>query len=197
MASMKESAAGSAKTTFRPGAGVLVRRQGRTHSLCNAGYRLIVLTRKWNPCSGFGDQGEVDLKLNDDQEILPDLTTGEIGIQSAPWWRKHGDHRRGVPRRHDSAQHAQQQGYVRGSTFELASGSGFSVRFRKRGELGYESCGEGSRNTENPEIRAAFTSFERRTRIPSSFVGDSCGAESCFGERAAERSVFSHYTAPD
>src|SRR3989441_9215413 len=49
------------------------------------GYRLICL----NATNGirvptFGDKGEVDLKLNDDQEILPDLTTGEIGIQSAP-----------------------------------------------------------------------------------------------------------------
>ncbi len=26
----------------------------------------------------------VDLKLDDDQTILPDLTTGEIGLQSAP-----------------------------------------------------------------------------------------------------------------
>ncbi len=26
----------------------------------------------------------MDLKLNDDQTILPDLTTGEIGLQSAP-----------------------------------------------------------------------------------------------------------------
>ena len=32
----------------------------------------------------FGKNGVVDLKLDDDQTIWPDLTTGEIGLQSAP-----------------------------------------------------------------------------------------------------------------
>jgi len=32
----------------------------------------------------FGDKGRVDLKLNMDQQIQPDLITGEIGLQSAP-----------------------------------------------------------------------------------------------------------------
>jgi quinoprotein glucose dehydrogenase len=34
--------------------------------------------------ASFGKNGIVDLKLDDDQTILPDLTTGEIGLQSAP-----------------------------------------------------------------------------------------------------------------
>ncbi len=34
--------------------------------------------------SMFGDHGAVDLKATDDQEIKLDLTTGEIGWQSAP-----------------------------------------------------------------------------------------------------------------
>jgi quinoprotein glucose dehydrogenase len=49
------------------------------------GYQLICLDAKTGMREpGFGNKGAVDLKLNDDQEILPDLTTGEIGIQSAP-----------------------------------------------------------------------------------------------------------------
>src|ERR1700724_2899603 len=49
------------------------------------GYQLICLDAKTGMREpGFGNKGAIDLKLNDDQEILPDLTTGEIGIQSAP-----------------------------------------------------------------------------------------------------------------
>src|ERR1700757_1211469 len=49
------------------------------------GYRLIALDAKTGAViPGFGDKGAVDLKLNDDQTIQPDLTTGEIGLQSAP-----------------------------------------------------------------------------------------------------------------
>src|SRR5215475_11206497 len=45
------------------------------------GYRLICLNAKTGqPVSTFGRDGVVDLKLDDDQEILPDLETGEIGI---------------------------------------------------------------------------------------------------------------------
>jgi quinoprotein glucose dehydrogenase len=48
-------------------------------------YRLIALDAKTGvPVPGFGDHGAVDLKLNDDQTIFPDLVTGEIGLQSAP-----------------------------------------------------------------------------------------------------------------
>src|SRR5215468_6133022 len=49
------------------------------------GYRLICLNAKNGiVVSSFGKDGAVDLKLDDDQEIFPDLETGEIGIQSAP-----------------------------------------------------------------------------------------------------------------
>ena len=48
-------------------------------------YRLIALDAKTGvPVPGFGESGAVDLKLNDDQTIFPDLTTGEIGLQAAP-----------------------------------------------------------------------------------------------------------------
>ena len=49
------------------------------------GYRLVALdARTGVPVHTFGDNGAVDLKLNDDQTIQPDLITGEIGLQSAP-----------------------------------------------------------------------------------------------------------------
>lgn len=49
------------------------------------GYRLICLDAKnGQSIASFGSNGAVDLKLEDDQTILPDLTTGEIGLQSAP-----------------------------------------------------------------------------------------------------------------
>jgi len=49
------------------------------------GYRLLALDAKTgNLVSSFGTSGAVDLKTDIDQEILPDLTTGEIGYQGAP-----------------------------------------------------------------------------------------------------------------
>ena len=49
------------------------------------GYQLICLDAKTGlRVAAFGNKGAIDLKQDDDQEILPDLTTGEIGIQSAP-----------------------------------------------------------------------------------------------------------------
>jgi quinoprotein glucose dehydrogenase len=49
------------------------------------GYRLVALdARNGVAVHSFGENGLVDLKLNDDQTIFPDLTTGEIGLQSAP-----------------------------------------------------------------------------------------------------------------
>ena len=49
------------------------------------GYQLIALDAKTGQrVPSFGNNGAVDLKANDDQKIEPDLTTGEIGWQSAP-----------------------------------------------------------------------------------------------------------------
>ena len=49
------------------------------------GYRLIALDAKTGALvPTFGKGGAVDLKLDDDQTIQPDLTTGEIGFESAP-----------------------------------------------------------------------------------------------------------------
>lgn len=49
------------------------------------GYTLVALDAKTGQrVDSFGNHGAVDLKQDDDQQILPDLTTGEIGWQSAP-----------------------------------------------------------------------------------------------------------------
>jgi len=49
------------------------------------GYQLIALDAKTGQrISTFGNKGAVDLKADSDQTIKPDLTTGEIGWQSAP-----------------------------------------------------------------------------------------------------------------
>src|SRR5690348_15476815 len=47
------------------------------------GYRLIALDAKTgNVIPSFGDNGMVDLKMDDDQQI--DLVTGEVGLHAAP-----------------------------------------------------------------------------------------------------------------
>src|SRR6185437_6896820 len=45
------------------------------------GYRLVALdARTGQPVEGFGTHGIVDLKQDFDQEIRPDLVTGEVGL---------------------------------------------------------------------------------------------------------------------
>ena len=83
----KEGARGAAAPRQLSGRGpvLLERRQGSAHSLCHAGLsadRLDAKTGQRVP--SFGNNGAVDLKADDDQKIEPDLTTGEIGWQSAP-----------------------------------------------------------------------------------------------------------------
>ena len=84
------------------------------------GYRLIALDAKTGtPVPGFGRNGVVDLKQDDDQEI--DLVTGEVGLHSAPVVAKDvvivgAAHRSGgVPRGKKNV-----KGYVRG--FDVRSG---------------------------------------------------------------------------
>ena len=49
------------------------------------GYFLVALdARTGVRVASFGKDGLVDLKLEDDQQFMPDITTGEIGIHSAP-----------------------------------------------------------------------------------------------------------------
>ena len=109
-----EGARGAAAPRQLSGRGLAYWTDGKEERILyvTPGYRLIALDAKTGALvPTFGKNGAVDLKLDDDQTILPDLTTGEIGLQSAPVVAKDIDHhRRGVPRRHDAQEHAQQQG---------------------------------------------------------------------------------------
>lgn len=84
------------------------------------GYHLIALDAKTGtPLPGFGKNGVVDLKLDDDQEI--DLVTGEVGLQSAPAVAKNvivvgAAHRTGA----NPKSKTNVKGYVRG--FDVRTG---------------------------------------------------------------------------
>jgi len=110
------------------------------------GYRLICLNAKTGqPISSFGTSGFVDLKLNDDQDIFPDLTTGEIGIQSAPVVAGNtvivgAAFREGMTPR----SMRNNKGYVRG--FDVRTGRRLWIfhTIPKKGEFGYDTWEKGS-----------------------------------------------------
>ncbi len=110
------------------------------------GYQLICLDAKTGTrVPGFGNKGAVDLKLNDDQEIFPDLTTGEIGIQSAPVVAKDtvivgAAFREGMTPK----SMRNNKGYVRG--FDVRTGKRLWIfhTIPKRGEFGSDTWLNGS-----------------------------------------------------
>ena len=110
------------------------------------GYRLICLNAKTGmPMSTFGKNGTVDLKLDDDQTILPDLTTGEIGIQSAPVVAKDtviigAAFREGMTPK----SMRNNKGYVRG--FDVRTGKRLWIfhTIPQKGEFGYDTWLNGS-----------------------------------------------------
>jgi quinoprotein glucose dehydrogenase len=82
-----EGARGAAAPRQLSGRGLAYWTDGKEERILyiTPGYRLVALDAKTGALvPSFGKGGIVDLKLDDDQTILPDLTTGEIGIQSAP-----------------------------------------------------------------------------------------------------------------
>ncbi len=82
-----EGARGAAAPRQLSGRGLAYWTDGKAERILyvTPGYRLIELDAKTGALAPtFGKAGVVDLKLEDDQTILPDLTTGEIGLQSAP-----------------------------------------------------------------------------------------------------------------
>jgi quinoprotein glucose dehydrogenase len=83
----REGARGAAAPRQLSGRGLAYWSDGKDARILyvTPGFRLIALDAKTGQrVSSFGDDGAVDLKADDDQKILPDLTTGEIGWQSAP-----------------------------------------------------------------------------------------------------------------
>ena len=110
------------------------------------GYRLVCLNAKTGTrVSTFGTDGIVDLKLDDDQTIFPDLTTGEIGIQSAPVVAKDtvivgAAFREGMTPKSMK----NNKGYVRG--FDVRTGKRLWIfhTIPKKGEFGYDTWLNGS-----------------------------------------------------
>jgi len=85
MHSENEGARGAAAPRQLSGRGLSYWTDGREQRILyvTPGYRLIALDAKTGiPVTGFGKNGVVDLKLEDDQEM--DLVTGEIGLHSTP-----------------------------------------------------------------------------------------------------------------
>ena len=83
----KEGARGAAAPRQLSGRGPAYWSDGKDARILyvTPGYRLIALDAKTGQrVASFGEDGAVDLKATDDQKIFPDLTTGEIGWQSAP-----------------------------------------------------------------------------------------------------------------
>ncbi len=108
------------------------------------GYRLIALeARTGNPIKSFGEDGVVDLKLNDDQKI--DLETGEIGLASAPVVARDviiigaAFKNSGIPRSKTN-----NKGYVRG--FDVRTGKRLWIfhTIPLKGEYGYDTWEKGS-----------------------------------------------------
>lgn len=110
------------------------------------GYQLICLDAKTGlRVATFANKGAIDLKLDDDQEILPDLTTGEIGIQSAPVVAKNtviigAAFREGMTPK----SMRNNKGYVRG--FDVRTGKRLWIfhTIPKPGEFGYDTWQNGS-----------------------------------------------------
>jgi quinoprotein glucose dehydrogenase len=136
-----EGARGTAAPRPLSGRGLSYWTDGREERILyvTPGYRLVALNAKTgNPVSGFGRDGVVDLKLDDDQEM--DLVTGEVGLHATPVVA--GDtvivgaaHRAGgVPRSKTNV-----KGYVRG--FDVRTGKRLWIfhTIPRPGEFGYNT----------------------------------------------------------
>src|SRR6202045_2580379 len=85
MHSEREGARGAAAPRQLSGRGLAYWTDGREERILyvTPGYRLVSLDAKTGvPVAGFGVNGMVDLKLDDDQEM--DLITGEVGLNAPP-----------------------------------------------------------------------------------------------------------------
>jgi quinoprotein glucose dehydrogenase len=87
MHSENEGARGEASVRPLSGRGLSYWTDGKSARILyvTPGYKLIALDAKTGArIPTFGTNGEVDLKLNNDQTVFPDLITGEMGFQGAP-----------------------------------------------------------------------------------------------------------------
>src|SRR5216117_3335296 len=144
--SEREAARGAAAPRQLSGRGLAYWTDGREERILyvTPGYRLLALNAKTGvPVPGFGNNGAVDLKLDDDQEI--DLITGEVGLHSTPIVAKDvvivgAAHRSGgVPKSKTNV-----KGYVRG--FDVRTGKRLWIfhTIPRPNEYGYETWENGS-----------------------------------------------------
>src|SRR5262245_58437870 len=149
MHSEREGARGQNAPRQLSGRGLAYWSDGRDERILyvTPGYRMIALDAKTGvPVGSFGQNGVVDLKLDDDQEI--DLETGEVGLHATPVVA--GDtlivgaaHRAsGSPRVKNNV-----KGYVRG--FDVRTGKRLWIfhTIPLKGEFGYDTWLDGSVDT--------------------------------------------------
>ena len=144
----REGARGAAAPRQLSGRGLAYWSDGNEERILyiTPGYRLICLDAKTgSPVPSFGTNGAVDLKLDDDQNFFPDITTGEIGFQSAPVVAKDtvivgAAFREGFTPK----SMRNNKGYVRG--FDVRTGKRLWIfhTIPKKGEFGYDTWINGS-----------------------------------------------------
>jgi quinoprotein glucose dehydrogenase len=143
-----EGARGAAAPRQLSGRGLAYWSDGKEERIfyITPGYRLVCLNAKTGvPVPSFGQNGIVDLKLNDDQTILPDLTTGEIGLHATPIVARDtvivgAAFREGFT----PVSYRNNKGYVRG--FDVRTGKRLWIfhTIPKKGEFGYDTWLNGS-----------------------------------------------------
>jgi quinoprotein glucose dehydrogenase len=143
-----EGARGAAAPRQLSGRGLAYWSDGKDERILyvTPGYRLIALDAKTGGVvTSFGKSGVVDLKLEDDQTILPDITTGEIGYQTAPVVAKDtiiigAAFREGMTPK----SMRNNKGYVRG--FDVRTGKRLWIfhTIPMKGEFGYDTWENGS-----------------------------------------------------
>ena len=144
----REGARGAAAPRQLSGRGLAYWSDGKEERILyvTPGYRLIALDAKTGQAiASFGDKGAVDLKMDDDQTFMPDITTGEIGFQSAPVVAKDtvivgAAFREGMTPK----SMRNNKGYVRG--FDVRTGKRLWIfhTIPKKGEFGYDTWLKGS-----------------------------------------------------
>jgi quinoprotein glucose dehydrogenase len=149
--SEREGARGAAAPRPLSGRGLCYWSKGSEQRILyvTPGYRLVALdARTGQPIPGFGTNGAVDLKQDFDQDIYPDLVTGEAGLHAAPVIA--GDtiivgsaFREGFT----PARKANTKGYVR--AYDVRTGKRLWTfhTIPKKGEFGYETWLNGSAET--------------------------------------------------
>src|SRR5215831_9546970 len=190
----REGARGAAAPRQLSGRGLAWWTDGKEERILyvTPGYRLIALDAKTGALiPSFGKGGAVDLKLEDDQTILPDLTTGEIGIQSAPVVAKDtvivgAAFREGMTPK----SMRNNKGYARG--FDVRTGKRLWIfhTIPKKGELGYDTwLGGSAEYTGNTGVCTQITVDEQLGLVylpvespTSDFYGGHRPGNNLFGE---------------